>query len=297
MTHIASPLARKSTLVSVSISQWTARKLDKRVTDETNRKYNASEDAGRYNKLLIASHHLETITGLVSKARLTHYAMTRPWADEGARILPNALYSKFTDAFRTIKRDFERAADEFCRNYPAFVAERQDKLNGMFNADDYPSASTIRDKFKMDLTILPFPDATDFRSDLDADTIADIRREIEATSTRAVTDAMDCTAQQIIKVVGHMSERLKAYKSKDERGTDEKSTRLYDSVVENVRELGELLPAFNFTNNAKLDAITQRIVSELCVEEIADLKKNPHAREAVAKSADEIVAEVEQFLA
>ena len=40
-----SPLSRKAVLVSVNISSWTARKLDKKVTDETNHKYKATKDA------------------------------------------------------------------------------------------------------------------------------------------------------------------------------------------------------------------------------------------------------------
>ena len=47
---IASPLSRKATLVAVDISQWTARKLDKRVTDKVNREHHASDDAGRYQQ-------------------------------------------------------------------------------------------------------------------------------------------------------------------------------------------------------------------------------------------------------
>jgi hypothetical protein len=56
---IATPLSRKATLVSVNVSQWTARRLDRKVTDEVNRQHNAAKDAGRYNKLLIEAEHLK----------------------------------------------------------------------------------------------------------------------------------------------------------------------------------------------------------------------------------------------
>ena len=45
-SKIATPLSRKALLVSVTISEWTARKLDKKVTDEINRKHGAANDAG-----------------------------------------------------------------------------------------------------------------------------------------------------------------------------------------------------------------------------------------------------------
>jgi hypothetical protein len=293
-THkVATPLSRKTVLVAVKVSEWTARKLDKEITDETNRRRNASKDAGRYNKLLINAERLEKLNKLVSAARDLHYSMTRPWVDKGPRILPNALYSKFTDKFRVLKREFEAAADEFAAGYPGFVEERKAKLNGAFKESDYPSPSEIRGKFKLELTVLPLPDADDFRTDIDADTLADIKAEIAEASGKVVNDAMKATAAEIIELVGHMAEKLHEQKSKKPG-----QRKFYmDSLVDNVRELAELLPAFNFTNDPKFDAITQRIVRELTVEDAKDLRKNDTAAEAVAKSADEIVAEVSKFLA
>lgn len=292
-TKIAAPLSRTTVLVAVKISQWTARKLDREITDETNRRHNASRDAGRYNKLLIEAQRLAEINSLVSQARHLHYSMTRPWADEGARILPNALYSKFTDAFRDLKRDFQDAADRFCADYPAFIQERKIALNGAFKESDYPSAATIREKFKLELAILPFPDASDFRSDLDDDTVADIRAEIAATSEKVTNDAMRHTANQIVELVGHMATKLHEYK------TNKPGERRFflNSLVDNVRDLAELLPAFNLTNDARLDAITKRITQELCADDAQALRDNDQARESVAKSADEIVAEVSKFFA
>ncbi len=289
---IASPLSRKATLVAVKISQWTARKLDREITDETNRRHHASEDAGRYNKLLINAERLARITSLVSQARTLHYSMTSPWADEGARVLPNALYSKFSDAFRVIKRDFNEAADAFCRDYPMFIEERKEKLNGAFKESDYPSASDIRSKFKLELAVLPFPEAADFRADLDADTVADIKRELGATSATVLGDAHKYAAERIVEVVGHMAKKLKEYKG-DNGG---KRSFFMPSLVDNVRELVDILPAFNLTDDPALAEVTARIARELCADDAKELRENDAARESVQKSADEIVAAVEKFI-
>lgn len=288
---VATPLSRKAVLVSVNISQWTARKLDKKVTDETNQRHNATEDAGRYNKLLIAAEHLKTLNSLVSRARALHYSMTRPWADDGPRILPNVLYTKFANEFRTLQREFAAAADAFCAGYPKFIAERKAKLNGMFNEADYPKVSDIRSKFNLDLTVLPFPDVADFRADIDDETMDDLRREITQSTSGVVDKAMEATASEIIETVGHMAEKLKEY------GTAKEGERKFflDSLVGNVRELAELLPAFNLTGDPKLDKIVDRIKRELCVEEAATLRKDAKARAVVQKSADQIVAEVSKL--
>jgi hypothetical protein len=292
-TKIASPLSRKATLVSVEISQWTARKLDRRITDEVNSSHGASPDAGRYNKLLIEAKRLEKITKLVSEARATFYQYTKPWADEGLRILPNVLHEKFASKFRELKRRFDEAADEFEADFLSFIEERKRALNGLFNESDYPKASEIREKFKLKTRTFPVPDAEDFRSDvLDTDTIDDIKRELTETSDQVLNDAMKHTFNQVAEAVGHMATKLKEYKAKD----DGKRHFFANSLVDNVRELADLLPAFNLTNDPKLDALTKRIQRELCAEDAQTLRENGNAREVVAKSADDILKDVESLL-
>jgi hypothetical protein len=293
---IATPLARKAVLVSVTISQWTARKKDKRVTAETNRRHHASDDAGTYHKLLIQKERLAEINALVSAARALHYELTHPWADEGPRVLPNALFAKFSEKFRKLKREFDTAADDFARDYPQYIAERKVALNGLFSEADYPPVEQIRSKFKLDMTILPFPDSADFRADLDDDTVADIKRELEQTTARVGNDTLRHTAERITEAVGHMAEKLREYNSGN-LGKDGKRNFFLNSLVDNVRDLAELLPAFNLTDDPKLNAITKRILKELCAEDAAELRKNDAARESVKKSADEIVKAVSQFLA
>ena len=173
--QMTTPLSRKAVLVAVNISQWSARKLDRKVTEETNERYGASSDAIRANKLLLEKESLAELTTMVSKARQYHYKMTRPWADEGPRILPNVLFHKFSEEFRTMKREFAEAADRFAAAYPDFIEERRIALGDTFNEKDYPPVADIRSKFNLDLSILPFPEASDFRSDLDDDTVAEIK--------------------------------------------------------------------------------------------------------------------------
>ena len=281
------PLSRKAVLVAVNISQWSARKLDRKVTEETNTRYNASSDAIRANKLLLEKESLAELTTMVSKARQYHYKMTRPWADEGPRILPNVLFHKFSEEFRTMKREFADAADRFAAAYPEFIEERRIALGDTFNEADYPPVADIRSKFNLDLSILPFPEASDFRSDLDDDTVAEIKAQLQTSAASVLDGAMKHTVEEIVKHVGKMATVLAEF----ELGTGQ-SGSFRNSLVGNVRKLAELLPAFNLTEDARLTQIIERIKSELCVEEAEDLRKNEDVRESVQRSADEIVEAV-----
>jgi hypothetical protein len=288
---IASPLSRKATLVSVDISQWSARKYDKKITDEVNQSRGATDDAGRYNKLLIQAERLSRLTSLVAQARKLHYKYTKPWCDAGLRILPNTLHKKFAEEFRVLKREFDEAADEFCNDYPKFVAERKRALNGLFNQDDYPSPEEIRGKFRLATKTFPVPEADDFRSDvLDDDTMADIKRELEQTAIEVDTSALKDSARQVAELVGHMAEKLKTYTG------NKKDGYFGDSLVNNLRELVELLPHFNLNDDPALDRITTRIAKELCIEEPDTLRDNKNVRASVQASADEILKDVSALL-
>jgi hypothetical protein len=133
-------------------------------------------------------------------------------------------------------------------------------------------------------------DAADFRSDLDPEIADDIKREIEAQTNKVTDAAMQHTTEQITEMVGHMAAKLTEYKS-----DPKKKTFFLDSLVDNVRELAKLLPAFNLTNDPKLEQIAKRIQKELCVEDAQSLRDNDDARKVVAKSAEEIVKEVEHL--
>jgi hypothetical protein len=289
---VASPLRRKAVLVEVKTSAWTARKLDRKITKEVNDQHGASQDAGRYNKLLLEAHRLEAVTRATGSARELLHTYTKPWS-EGVGILPNALHEEFASKFRKIAREFEDVVDEFCREYPTYVAERKAKLNGMFDPKDYPTPSEIREKFKLSLRTLPLPDAEDFRADvLDANTIADIKREVEESMAAVKRDAFQHSVDQIKEVVGHLAMKLKSYG----KSADGKKCFFNKSTVEHVAELAEMLPHFNFDENPDFDKVVARIRSELTVEDVKTLREHETVRESVAKSADDILKDVEALL-
>lgn len=288
-------LANRAMLASVRISVWTARKVDKKVTAETNAANYASADAGRYNKALLAKDALAAVTTAASAARLAHYSLTLPWMDDGSRILPAAAYDKYSADMRTIRLQFETAVSDFVSNYSNYVADARRRLGDMYNADEYPEPAHIEAKFKFETRILPMPDATDFRVDLGDAVAAQIRADITRDTFAALETAQRDVWQRIAGVVGHMVERLQEYKPATRKG--DKVTGIFrDSLVENVRELVEILPALNLTADPYLTEITARLAAELCTHDADTLRESDHIRETTAASAARILADVSDFL-
>jgi hypothetical protein len=67
--------------------------------------------------------------------------------------------------------------------------------------------------------------------------------------------------------------------------------------VQNVRDLVELLPAFNLTNDQTLDALTRRMRDELCSADAQTLRDDPKARKSVARAAESILDDAREFMA
>lgn len=290
-------LAAKAVLASVTIRRWTGRRLDRKITDEVNKANNAEDDAGRYNKLLISQKAFEGIGSVVRAARSRHYTMTLPWADEGARILPADLYSSFSKDFQKFREDFNKEADAFAKVYPNYLGAARKRLGKMYNGDEYPPPNAVRKMFDFGVYILPCPTSGDFRVKLAKEQVDDIRSDLEDRMKQALVDAMKDPVQRVTEVVGKMSERLKNYKPGD-RDKGVKPTGMFrDSLVDNIKELVALLPAFNLTGDARLTKLTEAVAKQLCSTDAQTLRDDEKVRKAVAKSADAILKQAESLLA
>lgn len=287
--HVKSPrahtVASVAMLGAVRIKMWSGRKLDRSVTDQVNRDHGAAADAGRYNKALVSRDALAELVTIANLARKEHYARTLPWHDDGSRILPAVGYLKFVEAMRELRIRFEAATDEFASGYDDFVSDAKARLNGMFNAADYPTAADIRRRFGFDVVILPMPEASDFRVDV-GDAEADrIRADIQARTNAAIRDAMADVFGRVCEAVGHMAEKLA-----DNRDGG-KAAIFRDTLVDNVRELVALLPGLNVTADAALTALADRMARELLRFDATALRDDPAARADVAKAAASIHAD------
>ena len=298
-------LSQKAILASVTIGGWSARKYDEKVTKDTNRRHNAGDDAGRYNKLLIAKEGIEEINRITGAARTASYRLTMPWLDEGARILPTALYDEYAKTLRAFRIEYEAAVRKFSQGYPQLVTDAKARLNGMFNEADYPDVSEMSlfdrkknpwGRFRFEIVMLPCPDAADFRTDLADEHADDIRADIEARMQAAMQEAMSGPVQRVIIVVQAMVERLTAYKPAKPGSGKRSEGTFKDSLVDNIRDLVELLPAFNIAGNKALDSITQRLRDELCRNDADVLRDDAKVRDATKKAAKAILADAEALM-
>ena len=295
MQSASSVLASRAMIVSLSISQWSGRRLDREVTDEVNQQHNAASDAGRYNKLLLPKEALAGIVAVVSETRTDFLKRTLPWMDNGSRIMAADAYLAHMSWIRSQTNKFEREVDEFIRKYPGYVADAQKRLNGMFKDNDYPDAAELRAKFGVQCKVLPVPASDDFRvnmSEAQADLIrADIEEQVQDATKTAVRNIYE----RVAEVTGRMVERLNAYRPAGRPG--EKSEGVFrDSLVGNVRDLINILPALNITGDPYLADMASKL-APLAEHDAHVLRDDPKIRKDVAAEAKAIFDSLSDYLA
>ena len=275
----------RALLVSLSISQWTARKLDKKATKDVADINRASTSAGRYNKSLLPLNDLlanvHQKTGVIREKFAKN---TLPWGIDGTRILPRANYLTFMQDFRKEKGEWQYLVQTFLDNYDTLVDEAKRWLGDLYDEKDYPARGKIVEKFNMDMAILPVP-TNDFRVELSSDELSRLQEEMEGRMASVQQEAMMDAWGRLYKHVQHIAEKLA-----DPKGI------FRDSMVENAQETCDLLTRLNIADDPNLEAMRREVESKLISHHPDSLRNDPDLRQDTAEEARKIMDAMSVFM-
>jgi hypothetical protein len=269
------PLQQSAMLVALSISQWSARKHDRSISNEVDKNHGA-KDGGRYNKLLIDKAALDPIARIESAARTYFYKVTHAWGDNGERMLPAALFMEFAQTISQYRNEFDARVRDLVAAYPRLQQEARTRLGTLYDPLDYPP--DIRCKFNFPApSVSPVASANDFRVELNAEYVDNIKADIEARHQereaavqRQCWDRMRKHVQKIVEVCSNPE------------------SKIYESVMDNPREFIQILPALNLTGDEDLARMAKQLEAILVPPERLKLDKGLKAMTAV--KADELLA-------
>ena len=286
-----STLANSTMLCALSISIWSARKLDKAASNKTTTEAGANADAGRFNKHLLAGQDamLKAVQTIASAARADHYALTLPWSDNGPRILSTALWADLNRRLQNHNLAFNAAVRDFLTDYAQARDRARFALGALFREDDFPTVYNVEKKFSFSFDFDPLPQSNDFRAALtDADADA-IRKDIEARNNARIADAMRDVWQQLYSHISRISATLPDYEAGNIK-------RFNDTIIGNLRDLLQILPGLNITRDPTLQAIADRAAAELGTIQPQTLRDDPTARSRATSAAASICATMAQHL-
>ena len=278
-------LSDRALLVQLSISQWTARKFDRKATQEIANSHGVDPNVGRYNKSLLPMNDLlKELHKESAQIRRDFYDNTVPWGIEGTFMLPTGNYLNFMTDFRNKKTVWMSKANLFCQHYPQFKQDAAQVLGSMFDPTQYPDDDEIWGKFNMDIAVMPVP-TTDFRTQLCDDELQRVHDEIEQRVTNAAQVGMTDVWERLYTKVKHIADKL----------SDPKAI-FRDTTITNARELCELLPRLNFADDPNLEAMRQEVEQQLLGYHPDSLRNDPILRADKAKQAREITKKMDIFM-
>ena len=184
-------ISSSAVLAELNISIWTANKLDKGATDSVLASNSASSGSAQVRKNLMAgTNKRKKIADYGARARLYHNQTTLPWSDKGSRLLPTSLFMEYKQNMNTIERNMNAMIQDFFDSYDDLVLDAKLHLGSLFNANDYPSIDSLKDKFGFKLVFSPLPESNDFRLDIPQMDMQELASKYESAFNDRLNDAM-----------------------------------------------------------------------------------------------------------
>lgn len=272
-------------LADVSISTWTAEQSDRGMMDKIKTDAGATGDVGRAIKNVLAGADggLKEARSAYAAVRAAHYAMTLPWVSDphatrqdGPRLLPNMLFTRYLSEMGAAKRAAEAALDKFVAGYPDDVAKARINLAGLADAV-YPDEPEVRARFRVSFDFEPLPSGAAFHG-LPEHFVAKLGLQLKRKQDRMIATATAAMWERVRERTEHLASRL-----------SDPESRFRSTTVEHVHELIGMIPAWNVASDERAIEIASDIADMLAGVKVKDLRGDALLRKTVAEEAARIV--------
>lgn len=267
-------------LYRIAVSIWTARKLDKSESAKVNETAGAVTGAANVHKQLLPDcPELEAIRKWGTSFRTFVYLSTAPWDDNGWRAGNATNHMEFMMAVGDKIAEGEALVEQFIAVYERAIAEAQFRLANLFDARDYDTVEAVRRKFRFAVEVMPLPAVDDFRivEGLTQDEADRLVSAAQAAADERIAGAMEDAYERLYEVVAKMASTLGAFGAGEIK-------KFNDTLVSNIGDLIEVMPALNLTNDPKLAELATK-AKELALYSAVDLRKDPAVRDAAMTEA------------
>lgn len=276
-------------IVEFNASVWTARKLDRKVTDEAISAHGAkARDSVRANKNLFAGRsELTDIQQLVTKVRNFIYDSTLPWSNNGQQLLPSSKFLEFDKKLAVYKEEFDDLASKFVHIYPTLITAQAMALGSMFDRNDYPPAGDIARRFAFNYDYFPVPTAGDFRVDVGNMAASELKERLEKMATARIDAALGDLKRRLGEHLHRMSERLVT--DIDPATGDPKHRKFTSTLVTSAWDLCDLVKGLNVTNDPDLTRACKVLENALAGTSAESLRTDSIKRAEVKSQVDSLL--------
>jgi hypothetical protein len=278
-------ISSSAMLVDLSISLWSARKLDKRASEEVATTNNADKGVARVTKSLLGNcDELDALVKFGANVRNMHYNSTLPWSDMGPRLLPTTKYFNYQRTFTALEAEFNRMVQAFLDAYDLEVAQAQAKLGDLFDVNEYPSVEQLRAKFSFRINYIPLPDAGDWRLDIANEALASLQTQYTAHYENQLAGAMRDIWERLHGVLTTLSRQL-SDSTTNAKG-EQITPKIYTSVFDRALEVIDLMETCNITGDVNMQLMQRRLANAFKGVTVEAVKDDAYLRRETKQAID-----------
>jgi hypothetical protein len=268
-------------LAQTSISMFGQSKKDKNESNKYAQSHSTTTDSVKVIKTLFDKNDIAEIKCHATMARNAHAKYTLPWNDQGQRLLPCSVFARYQAEMSEYKSNFDFAVSQFIDKYDAILYRNKQRLNGLYNESDYPSAEEINHRFKMKTSVIPMPRTDDFRvNELNDADIASIKKGYEIELQDKLKDTQKDILNRLLEAITHMRDILK-----------DQDKVFHASSADKIRELIDLAPKLNVMNDPDIASTISNltVLAHWRPEDVKRARTEKSVRNNMAQCCDQSV--------
>lgn len=292
-TELKHALQSNYLLIDIQIRSWSGKRTDASASRELLETKQSTKDGGAFVKNLMASAGAELDAIHKEAAALRHfvYSQTLPWtssaagAMRGERLLASAQAMDFLQAFKHRKKNHDDAVRILVSVWDTRMQQAITNLGQLGNPDEYPTVDKLPDLFSVKVDIKPIPALADFeRLNVPVALARGLGQLHEQAAASCVKNAMNDMRDRMITEL----DRINTQMTKHANG---EKTRLYDSLITNMRAVVQMTRNMNLTNNPKLTELADRIEMKLLAQPLEVYKNDPTKAAILADDARDLATD------
>jgi len=295
-TTNAFDIARDCTLVSIegSLFPWSKRD-DQAAANAASADHAASDRFTAYVQRLTKEDRLPPQQKLSEARRYLDFPTGFRWDGKGSFAVVNTKLDSVVQKLEAFRAEFYDSVDKLCKSLPKLRDQARVDLNGAFDRLGFPTEDEVRERYKFEIKQSAITHPDDIRLN---HVSAKARAAIEDSTRKEYADKVKDLHKTVV-------ERLEAALSRVVSSLTEfnsgKIARFEDTMVTNLEELVEALPALNVNNDRTITAAVTRardlvagLVKAAQSNVLRDKKtdKGTEVRSEIAKQAGDILSKL-----
>jgi len=239
-------------------------------------------------KKLIDTKHpaFRAVTAIRGRVQSVWKGMTLPFPEPGIRLVRRDQVERFDSLMTDLRAELADEVANLDAHFAELKATARNRLGRLFNSDDYPDS--LLGLFGVEWEF-PAVEPPSYLQQLSPELYEQERQRIAGRFDEAVRLAEQAFAEELSKLVAHLTERLSG-------AEDGKPKVFRDSAINNLSEFFERFRTLNVRSNEDLDnlvAQAQRVVRGVAPQTLRD---DGSVRERVTKQLSAVQASLDGLM-